>query len=537
MEKKIPWKHFSLAEGRGFYIVRKYNAWGVVRSILSVAGLTAFVRVFGFVEKTVLAALFGASATMDSFTVAISIPNALLTVATAMLGPLLVPLFVRRVEEGDEPGAWGQFNAWLVAVGGVMILVSGGLLFCVEPVTRIMAPGFSAEDRARCVHLFMIFLPVIPLMAIRPVLSSMLDSRRQFLTNPVSQCARKIGFVLFLLGTARFWGVSALGWAVAASVLAETAILVAGLFRVWRKHGARPAFADPDFRSTFALMAAPTLGAVVSRVAGIVENAACSTMGQGSVTSLEFARKIVDMPLLVVTVASGSVLFTYFAEFSHRGEYDAMSDLLRAGIRVLLFIFIPITALSCALSNEVVAFVYQRGHFDAASTALVARVFFWLAFTLSLYPIEILLMRRYFSSGEYWRPTLIGAASMIFKIIWIYAMISVLGLAAVPTGIVAGLALKVVLLSLDLARRGEWKGLAGDAFQFCRLIPGAALGAAGAVWLHNLACVDVATGFVKRGCVLAAAGCFGLLLYYVVSYTLGSRECRFVLERVRRRTT
>jgi putative peptidoglycan lipid II flippase len=120
--------------------------------------------------------------------------------------------------------------------------------------------------------------------------------------------------------------------------------------------------------------------------------------------------------------------------------------MLDSATRIMLLIFLPITVMTCILAEPIVAVVYQRGEFDAASARLVARALFWLAPSMSFLAVEMLLMRHFFSRLDVWTPTLVGVGCTGARVALIYLLIGHAGLAGVAAAITASRALKVAIL-------------------------------------------------------------------------------------------
>jgi putative peptidoglycan lipid II flippase len=515
---KTAWVHRAFRSGRG-----------VASAVVALSLLRMTVRIGGFGEKQALAYLFGASGALDAFFVAVSVPLMIWFTAAGVMEPVLAPMLVKRAQGRDETAAFGAAKAWLLVVGACgLIAATFGFLFP-GAVAAALAPGFSDAQHATCARMVRVTSPLWALFACWPVLALINNARRRFAAAPLAELVLKGIFIAAVLGTAAFPADTALPAAfVAASVVGSAVFAVALLANpVFR--GAPLRLSRSEFRAALLLMAAPGVGALSSRIGGIVENAACSTLAAGSVSSLEFARKIVNLPLLILPVAVGTVLLTVFSEMSGAKDAQAVGALLARGVQTMAFLFIPLAGLTIALAGSVVAVVYERGHFDAATTVSVAGALVWLAPTIVLIAMEVPMLHHFFARHDLWPPVFVGLANVGLRIALIAALLPVWGLIGVAAAITAGRFLKMLLLSWVLCRRG------GFSFRQLGLVETAKLTAAGVV------CGTAAAGarvmapppaaLLGHLALLAACSAVGLAAYAATAAALRSEEMINVLRR------
>jgi putative peptidoglycan lipid II flippase len=501
---------------------------GILTHILSLAGFMALVRVAGFVEKQFFAARFGATAAMDVYFIALGVPMMVFFSATALVNPTFLPIFLRRVQEGEERRAWSQFRAWRITGLVFLAAVAGLATAGAEILAACLGPGLDAEHRLVCARLIRILSPAAVVLGLLPLTTSVLNARRRFVVAPSGEILIKSCTIGGVVAFASSWGIYSaaagflLGTLLACCLHTHCARRLAGVFA-----GTRPDWRDPDFRYVLFLMLAPGVGTILARLSGLVENAACSTVAPGAVSSLEWARRIVNLPLLIVPLACGTVLYTLFSELRRQDDPREATRLLGAGLRGILFFLLPLAALTMLLARPVVAVVYERGQFDAAATAQVAGVLVWLAPEMCFEGMEILLMRYFFSREELWPPILIGLACTLLKIGLIVGFVGAFGVVAVAGAIVFSRALKISLLVVFLALRGSIRWRDFELGQFARLLPCLCVGAAVAVAVARLA--GLFTGGLL---VLTAGGAAGFGAHAGLGLVLGLRESRYLARKL-----
>lgn len=503
---------------------------GILGHVVSVAGFFGVVRVAGFVEEQVLAFFFGAGAVLDAYFVALSVPMTLFFIVTGLVNPTILPMFVRRTLQGDERGAWGQLTTFgAVFTGFLLVAVAAGTIWPGH-VVRIIAPGFDEPTQALCARLTALLLPSALFLGLIPLTTAALNAQRRFLIIPLAELIAKGALIAALAGFARSLGIHAAVAGFAAGTAGMLAVHIVALRRRGMFRAGGMAFRDPDFRMVAFAMLAPGTGALVSRLGGIIENAACSTLEPGAVTALELARKLVNLPLLIIPFACSTVLFTYFAEYRSRKDPEASARLLGAGLRTMIFIFLPLVVLTILLARPLTAVAFQRGNFDTEATHLTAYALMWLAPSMFFFAVETLLIRYFFSQERFWSPVGIGIGCVIFKVALIVAFVGSHGLAAVAGAVVAARAVKIALLLFALRQQTALSTAVVDTKEIAKIAAATVVAVTAAyLVLHSIG--DGPTGFTGSAFRVGSVSLVAAMCYVATAYALDLRDLRQTLER------
>ena len=143
-------------------------------------------RLLGVVRESVLAAVFGASASpaMDAFNVAFRVPNLLRDLfAEGAMTAAFVPTFTRTLTAHGKAEAWRLGNMVmnaLILVTSVLALL--GIFFAPE-ITGAYAPKFALEPGNKLeltTDLTRIMLPFLTMLAVAAAMMGMLNSLMSF---------------------------------------------------------------------------------------------------------------------------------------------------------------------------------------------------------------------------------------------------------------------------------------------------------------------------------------------------------------------
>jgi putative peptidoglycan lipid II flippase len=129
-------------------------------------------------------------------------------------------------------------------------------------------------------------------------------------------------------------------------------------------------------------------------------------------TAIDKAFRIYMLPQGIFSVAVATVLFPSLARLSTRGDLDGFRRTVGLGLRQIAFTLVPASVASAVLAEPIVRLVYQRGHFTAAQTPVVAGALAAFAAGLTFNGTMLMLNRAFFSLQSNWVPTLIALANL-----------------------------------------------------------------------------------------------------------------------------
>ena len=155
----------------------------MLKNILSVGGYTLISRITGFVRDIVLAAVLGAGAIMDAFSVALRLPNHFRAIfGEGAFNQAYIPAFA-RIREKSGAAASQQFSDRVFTLNLVVQLVILALALPFMPeLVRLLAPGFVGDPQRfdLAVALTRITFPYLLFITLVTLLSANLNAVDRF---------------------------------------------------------------------------------------------------------------------------------------------------------------------------------------------------------------------------------------------------------------------------------------------------------------------------------------------------------------------
>jgi putative peptidoglycan lipid II flippase len=385
-------------------------------------------RLLGLVREQVFAALFGASAQMDAFVAAFRAPNLLRDLfAEGALSTAFITTFSEKITKGGDKEAWQLANkvATLTAVfmGAVTLLgILGAPL-----ITHLLASGFSAVPGKMelTVQLTRIMFPFIALVSLAALVMGMLNAKSVFgmpaMASTFFNLGSIIGGVVLAwwldphFGTKDYGPGSLVGMALGVVIggLLQLVVQFPALRRVG--YHFRPDFAwrDPGVRKILLLMGPAVIAASAVQVNVMVNGNFASHLGNGPVSWLGYAFRLMQLPIGIFGVAIGTVTLPVISRSAAAGNMVEFRSILARGMRLAFLLTIPSTIGLVMLAQPIISIIYERRKFGAADTSATAQALQFYAIGLCAYAGIKVLAPAFYAIGKRHTPMLVSFLSIV----------------------------------------------------------------------------------------------------------------------------
>lgn len=401
------------------------------RRLARAAGLVSFgtllSRLLGLVRDQLFAALFGATVVSDAFVIAFRIPNLLRDLfAEGALSAAFVPTFTATLRNRSRREAFllaNRLTTTLCAILGALVLLG---LFGADAIVSGIAPGFADTPGKQelAVHLTRIMLPFLPLVSLAAVAMGMLNSLDHFFVPAFAPACFNIvsivvGAALWLKGLDPRIAVA--GWAVGTLLggAAQFLVQVPALRREgWRfRPSLDLAFRDAGMRRMALLMGPATVGLAATQV-NIVVNSMFASHVAGGAAWLNYAFRLMQLPLGLFGVAVGTIATAALAKRAAARDMAGMSQTLGQSLRLVSFLTIPATVGLIVLAAPIIRLIYQRGNFTAADTEATAGALVWYAVGLFAYSAVKVVAPAFYALGRARVPLVASVSAVAANVVF-----------------------------------------------------------------------------------------------------------------------
>jgi peptidoglycan biosynthesis protein MviN/MurJ (putative lipid II flippase) len=350
-------------------------------TLVTLAGLVA-----GFGREWLLVASWGAGARTDAFVIAMFVPEAVRSMlAAGLLTSSALSLWQARAP--DQRSTWFSQLSLVFALGSVLLAA----LICVgaSPLVHLMGPGLSAAQHIETAQALSILAWCLPGLMLQAWWAVPRQAAGHFLLAGLGSLLYNLPAMLYLAWRrdaaqpAVLCAVFVLGSALMGLIMLPSA-LQGGLRRV-PMQGCGAAIRELGAKL------APLLGsALAGQGLTLLERIVASYLGEGVVTAVNLARKLINLPLIALQ-SLNQVLLSLMS----RVEAERVA-LLRKGLSAVTIVSLPAAVGLTLGSPALVALLFPK----VQGTQVVVPLLAGYAAILVLAGWNTLLARYHYAEGD-----------------------------------------------------------------------------------------------------------------------------------------
>jgi putative peptidoglycan lipid II flippase len=369
------------------------------KALFKSAGVLSFFtvisRITGFLRDVLMANVFGTGVAAQAFFVAFKIPNMLRDVIGEGAGnAAFVPVFCEYLAHRSKEDFLKLVNSLFIFVvsisAGIVVL---GILFA-SPLIRMIAPGFIGDSAKfhLTVDLTRLLFPYLVLISVSAYLMSISNALKSFAVPALSSTV----FNLFLIVAIFFIGKTSvdepvifLGFAVLLAGVTQVLVQGPSLLRQgvdFRSAGlyAHP-FRNESIRKVGRLIVPRVVGSSIYQLNIFIDTIFASFsyfVGDGAIAAIYYANRIIQLPFSVIGVALSNAALPTLSAHASRQDMDKFKATLNFSLKAVFLCMVPLMSAILVFAAPLVRAVFERGRFDASSSALTSEAVFFYAWGL-----------------------------------------------------------------------------------------------------------------------------------------------------------
>jgi putative peptidoglycan lipid II flippase len=388
---------------------------GLFASSLLIGFLSLLTSLINYLTLAILAFFFGAGEKVDAFFAASTLPQILVAALSASITNAFLPFFIERKQQNEEL-AWavaGQSFKLLAVILFSLCLI--GALFSF-PLIRLINPGFSPAVALLASSLFRVLLFSFFFSGCSILLISFHYAYHRFFLPSISQLLNSLITIAFLLLFRFTLGIKSLAFGfLAGSIIQFFLLLPLPLKKSGFSFKSPVPLAElkPLAHLLFPLLAA----SLFYRANPFVERYFASRLGEGSIAYLGYALRLISALLLLLSQGISIVTFPRMAEQAASGQKEKLNETVNLTLRMMLFLLVPVTFFLLAFRKEIVALLFERGHFSAEATSCVAAALLAYGGYFFLGALAAPVVNVFYSFKKTTLVAMIGLSGFIFFVV------------------------------------------------------------------------------------------------------------------------
>lgn len=393
----------------------------LMKSVGVIGGSTFLSRCLGLVRDVVSARQFGTSWQWDAFIYAFMIPNFFRRlVGEGALSSAFIPVYSEILAKEGKEAAFKFANAALtiLLVGLTSTVLLGEIALSIVLQVEGLSPRIILT-----IELLQRLFPYLMLISVFALGMGILNTHKHFFVPSFAPVILNLFWIAGVLWIAPRGGsefalqLKVLAWMLVAAgfmqVLSEIPLLFRYGFRfrpVWD-------FAHHGIRQTGKLLIPAVIGFAVMQINMLVDMSLAFIIGPGASSSLWYGTRIMQFPLGIFAIGMGTALLPMISEQAARQDWMNTSKTMSFALRVILLIILPASIGLIVLAKPIVKLLFERGEFDAISTARSASVLVCYSIGLFAYSGQKIMTAGFHGAQDTKTPVKIGAIALISNVI------------------------------------------------------------------------------------------------------------------------
>lgn len=457
------------------------------RSLAGIAGIVAIAtlisKIFGLVRQQAIAAAFGVGPAAGAYNFAYVIPGFLLILLGGINGPFhsaIVSVLAKRKRDEVAP----IVETMTTVVGGVLLLVTIGLIVFADPLMHVVAPGLYitaaqaqangispdelavlGQTRAIAIEQFRIMAPMAVLAGLIGIGFGTLNAADQYWLPSISPIFSSAALLVGLGGLAIFLGPKILDpqYAMLGGLVLAWGTLAGAILQwlvqlpvQWRSGlgGLRLRFDihRPEVQEVIRIMGPATFSSGMMQINVWTDLFFASFIPQAAaaVSAMSYAGLLVQTPLGILSNVILVPLLPVFSRLAAPEHWDELKGRIRQGLLITAVAMLPLSALMMALAVPIVRVIYERFAFDEGASQLTASVLIAYSVGMFVYLGRDVLVRVFYALGDGDTPFRVSIVNIFINAILDFFLVKPFGapglvLATVAVNLISMVALLVIL--------------------------------------------------------------------------------------------
>ena len=432
---------------------------------------TVVSRITGIARDIALAAALGFYLVSDAYSLGNSLPTIVyILVVGGALNAVFIPQLVRRMENDDDGG--NAYADRLITLTGSILLILSMLAVIAAPwIVDLYTPSdYPKAEYDLAVAFARLCLPQIFFYGAYTMLSQVLNSRGKFGAPMFAPIANNVvaiitfGLFIAIAGTSAAADgvlttsqVLLLGIGTTLGVVLQAVILLPVLSRAgyrwrprfdWRGQGLGKAAKLAGWTVGLVLVNQITYIVITRLAAQANVDAAATGATAAGITTYQKAHLVFMLPHSVITISIVTALLPALSRLAHDGKLREVGEDVAGSMRLVAALIVPVAALLFVVGSDVSVLLFGYGAATTQQAAVMGDIVSIFMIGLLPFTLFYVLLRGFYAMEDTRTPffvTVIFSAVMLVLVVWLFSILSGLGVTSAGGPQVAAIALGYVL--------------------------------------------------------------------------------------------
>ena len=409
-------------------------------------------RLTGFLRDVLFANYLGANILSDAFLFAYRLPNLFRRIfAEGAVNSVLIPMFIKQKKENEHKAVeffWSIFLIFLLLTSILSIFI---FIFKFD-VISVLAPGFT-DNKNQFIfagQLLTITFPFLIFVTLSAILSSILNINGKFFLPSFLSVILNTCMILAIFlfkSNAHF----ALAWSLIVAGAIQLSLLfinLKSLNLIWKFSINGIISNVHNLKIFLKRLSFSVFGSGIVQLNIFISMIFATLVGEGTISHLYYADRIIDLPFALVAVAISITLLPYLSKNILNEEKNV--NAFNQTIIFCLIFSIPSVFGLYYLSHDIVNILFGRGEFLPSDVLITSDILIIYSLSLPGYMFAKICNQIFFSNERVELPVFASIPTFLLNLIlcfFLYQSFGAVGLAiASTTSVWLNVAIQIIFL-------------------------------------------------------------------------------------------
>jgi putative peptidoglycan lipid II flippase len=342
----------------------------LIKSMVTVAVITFFIKAFAFYKETIIAGTFGLSEVLDTFLVAVLVPSFVQSVFLSSLKNLFIPNYITELKNnGIKSSFQSVIFLMTLAVSIISIILA---YFFIDIFLEVVFPGKSESYYQLVKSQLYIILPSLIFWGFSSVISGLLEIENRFLISSISELFPLVTMLLFLFFLKDSLGNMVLAYGtLVGSIIGFSFVL---FFSIKHKDLSlsRPLM-NTNSKMMLRQLPPKITSSFLSTMNSFIDQFFAGQLIVGSIAALNYGNRFPAFGVTIVIMALGSVLLPHFSRLVNEDLKSAYHYLFKV-LKIVVGAGIVVSLVAIFFSDWIVEIWLERDEFTHQDTLKVSTI-------------------------------------------------------------------------------------------------------------------------------------------------------------------
>ncbi|MCW5198456.1 murein biosynthesis integral membrane protein MurJ, partial [Desulfobulbus sp. F3] len=340
------------------------------------------------------------------------------------------------------------------------LIVLLGMVFA-GPIVRLLAPDFAeVAGKAELTALMtQIMFPFLILVALAAAVMGMLNTKGKFFVPAMSSSFFNIGSIIG--GVSFSWllpkfgqpAIVGMAWGTLLGGLLQLLAQLPELGKTGFRFLPLLNLRDPGLRRILWLMLPATIGLSATQINVFVNTNFAASCMEGSVSWLNYAFRLVQLPIGVFGVAFSIAAMPVLARQAAQKDLAGLRQTFSSSLIMVFSLTIPATVGMILLAHPIIRLIFEHGAFTARDTAFTAEALVCYSCGLYAYSAVKIMVPVFYALNDTKYPVISSFVAVIINILFITLTIDSLSFRAIALATFCSMSLNFLFLGFMLHRK------------------------------------------------------------------------------------